>query len=910
VAGPRSNVSWNPPEVFEEYRLMRPLGSGAMGKVYLARDQLLDRLVAIKFVADDVPSALARERFLREARAVARIQHPNVVAVFRTGILDDRPYLIEEFARGTSLDHLKLPFAWRRGAELALGLAKGLGAVHRHGVLHRDLKPANAILTDSGEVKLLDFGLAKLLESEPTDLDQPLEKAVSPTATTNSEFDPADTLPSPMSSRAPTDPNPVAALRQSPSTEITMPGTILGTPLYMAPELWTGDPASTRSDVYALGAVMFELFSGRPPFTGESVQTVMAQAVAKSAPSLAEFAPEVPPALVRVVDRCLRHDPGDRFPGGEAVESALEDALTDAAPTAPIPALSENPYVGLAAFQQHQRRLFFGRSAEIRTLVERLKNDRIVIVAGDSGVGKSSLCRAGVLPSLENALVFTVVPGREPLAMLESAISATFMSDDVTDLGDRLRQLTATANVILFVDQLEEIVTLALPAAARAFAEALVRLLARTPRLRLLASVRSDFLTRVAALGFDEELMRGLYLLRPLSAAGVRDAVVGPAKAAGVAFESESMVDELVQAGVQHGSLPLLQFALSELWDKRDRSRHLITAESLHQIGGVEGALNRHADRVLDELPHPQRDIARRVLTRFVTAEGTKASLTASDLSGLGRGAPMVVDALVRARLLTVREVEGGAVYELAHESMIRCWARIRSWLEADAERRQISERIARGAAEWKRLGHDDALWGEAQLADAARFELTDLGAQERAFLDASRGAIARQKLRRWGFLIGAPLALALAIGFANLQSKLATDARVDAIVERVQTDLRTGATDRVEIESALQRAFAAFDAHESAKGSEIWKRTGAKTSNLRSATRRTKTAAAPARARLRGESDAHVEALRLGPRSDRSKSRATAASPIPSSAATTSSTAKSRSARTAVPGRRGLLPS
>jgi serine/threonine protein kinase len=155
-------VSWTPPAEIDEYRICRLLGGGAMGQVYLAHDALLDRLVALKFVrAED---AEARERFFEEARAIARLQHPNVVAIHRVAEVAQHPYLVSEYVRGRPLDQLDRPVPWRQVLELALDLARGLAAAHRCGVLHRDVKPANAILADDGRAKLLDFGLARIAE--------------------------------------------------------------------------------------------------------------------------------------------------------------------------------------------------------------------------------------------------------------------------------------------------------------------------------------------------------------------------------------------------------------------------------------------------------------------------------------------------------------------------------------------------------------------------------------------------------------------------------------------------------------------------------------------------------------------------------------------------------------------------
>src|SRR5215471_2312498 len=160
--------TWIPPDQFDEFRLVRSLGGGAMGQVYLAHDTLLDRPVAVKFVRAAADPA-ARARVLDEARAIARLQHPNVVAIYRVAEVAGHPYLVSEYVQGRALHELPRPLPWRAVLDIAIDLARGLAAAHRRGVLHRDVKPANAILTDDGSAKLLDFGLATIVDRGPAD---------------------------------------------------------------------------------------------------------------------------------------------------------------------------------------------------------------------------------------------------------------------------------------------------------------------------------------------------------------------------------------------------------------------------------------------------------------------------------------------------------------------------------------------------------------------------------------------------------------------------------------------------------------------------------------------------------------------------------------------------------------------
>src|SRR5581483_5312288 len=169
----RARTSFEPPEEFDDYVIVRQLGHGATGQVYLAEDSVLARPIAIKFIGAD-PDPAARQRFLMEARAAARIQHPNVVSIYRVGELGDRPYLVTELVRGTSLADVARPMPWPRALALAIDLARGLAAAHRRGVVHCDIKPANVMVTEDGTAKLVDFGLAQVLREGSPGVAQPM----------------------------------------------------------------------------------------------------------------------------------------------------------------------------------------------------------------------------------------------------------------------------------------------------------------------------------------------------------------------------------------------------------------------------------------------------------------------------------------------------------------------------------------------------------------------------------------------------------------------------------------------------------------------------------------------------------------------------------------------------------------
>ena len=257
------------------YEILAPLGAGGMGEVYRARDTKLDREVAIKVL----PASLARDpaalaRFEREAKAVAALSHPNILAVHDFGTSGDTTYAIMELLEGESLRQRLVEGALppRKAAEIAREIALGLAAAHDKGIVHRDLKPENLFITREGRVKILDFGLARQLG-----------------------------LPAAGDTHSPT---------AAPGTE---PGTVLGTVGYMAPEQLRGQAADHRSDIFSFGAVLYEMLTGRRAFLGETAIETMNAILKEDPPEISSSGREIPPGFERIVSHCLEKKPDERF---------------------------------------------------------------------------------------------------------------------------------------------------------------------------------------------------------------------------------------------------------------------------------------------------------------------------------------------------------------------------------------------------------------------------------------------------------------------------------------------------------------------------------------------------------------------------------------------------------------------
>ncbi|HRI50710.1 MAG TPA: SUMF1/EgtB/PvdO family nonheme iron enzyme, partial [Pseudomonadota bacterium] len=617
--------------------------------------------------------------------------------------------------------------------------------------------------------------------------------------------------------------------------------TIKGTPVYMAPEVLSGEPATRRSDIYSMGALLYELCTGAPPHVNTSLVDLQRIVSTQNAPPLASVTPMIDPRFAAIVDRCLGREPAQRYSSAEELRDALEQ-LVPGAHRDEIP--EGNPYRGLLAFEAQHRALFFGRKSEIGTLIDRLRTESFLLVAADSGVGKSSLCRAGVLPlvtdgALGGSCSYTtavLVPGRKPLVSLCSAVAAALSCEESVlqtaiekspmSFARTLRkQLGAGRGIMLFLDQMEELVTIGDPTQSAQVSEALSSIALHGGEVRLLCTARSDFLSRLATLpGLGDEVTRALYLLRPMGPDKLREAVVGPALIKGVSFESDALVDSLVQSTARtDGGLPLLQFALAELWEVRGGG--VITTAALDSIGGVAGALARHGDHVVGALPPEQRLSARRILMSLVTLERTRARRTDEELTRSDPSARPALDALVRGRLLVARDTAEGAAYEVAHEAPIRGWDTLGRWLDEHAESRAVKQRLETAAYEWNRLGRArDALWGSRQLAETVILNQHDIGPREADFLSAARAAVRRSRQVRRAALVAIPLLLGVLYGGVRIAAHRDVGRRVAALMGRARTAISEAQGKNAHVEQLRQQAFALFDAKERDKGEDVWK--------------------------------------------------------------------------------------
>ena len=460
-------------------------------------------------------------------------------------------------------------------------------------------------------------------------------------------------------------------------------------------------------------------------------------------------------------------------PRGALAETALDKA---------------SPYPGLSPFTESDAGNFFGRESEITALWRKIAGRRLLAVVGPSGAGKSSLMRAGVIaraPPGWRAVVCQ--PGEDPILAVARALAP-----DLADDAGELRQLLAFHDpdialavaarwrgrwdeALLVVDQFEELFTLNPESVQESFV-ALLRRLVDAAGIHAVLVLRDDFLLECHRHPQLAPIFGELTPVGPPPAAELRKALTEPAARHRFGFNSELLVDEMVgEVEAERGALPLLAFAVSRLWEHRDRERRLLTREAYEKIGGVGGALAQHAEATVDAIGHDRLPIVRELFRNLVTAQGTRAARRVEDLLSVfeGRGvrksegekgrksalpsvaseqlrvrtatshseqserspshssparaeAAEVLNALVDARLLTSYEIgenEEGPTrrVEIVHESLLRAWPRLVRWQTQDADAAQLRDQLRQAAQLWQARGKsDDLLWAGASYREFA----------------------------------------------------------------------------------------------------------------------------------------------------------------------------------------------
>jgi WD40 repeat protein/serine/threonine protein kinase/DNA-binding XRE family transcriptional regulator len=707
------------------YELGDRMGEGGFGVVYRAVQPLVEREVAVKIILPryaDHPEFI--RRFETEAQLVARLEHPHIVPLYDYWREPGAAFLIMRLMRGGSL-HSQLkegPLSLEFILRLLNQVGGALYAAHRMGVIHRDLKPANILLDEDHNAYLSDFGVAKNLGSPE-------------------------------------------------QTSETMLAGIIGSPAYISPEQCRSEPIRPQADIYALGILLFQLLTGQQPFKGPTPIDYFQQHLNQPTPPLLEYNPNLPPQLEPVLERATAKTPDERYADIPSLVSDFQAAFTSAGADLPpsitlewLPAEQvelqeiENPYKGLRAFEEADAEHFFGRETLVQDLLSRMSEEgdlsRFLAVVGPSGSGKSSVVKAGLMPSLrrgglpnsENWFIVEFTPGAHPFEELETALLRVAVDPPESLLG-QLRQderglLRAVQRIlppdklvelVLVIDQFEELFTLVEDEETRAaFLESLVTsLLDERSRLRVVITLRADFTDRpLEYVDFGELLRQRAEFVLPLTPDELEQAITLPSRGAGLTLEPGLCQRIIGDLGDQPGTLPLLQYALTELFERRVGRR--LTLSAYQDSGGVLGALGMRAEEIYSALDPSGQEAARQVFLRLVTlgegVEDTRRRVLQAELESLTPHSPLphmgeepvlslsketgvraILDSFGRARLLSFDRdpLTRGPTVEVAHEALLQEWRRLREWLDESRADIRMQRVLSNAALEWQEAERD-----------------------------------------------------------------------------------------------------------------------------------------------------------------------------------------------------------
>ena len=726
---------------YERYEL---IGSGAFADVYRGTQSSLGRDVAIKAVRAELAN---RPEFIRgfeaEAAMVARLEHPHIVPLYDFWREPDRAYLVMRWLTGGSLE-ARLddgPLPLEQTAKMVMQIGSALASAHRAGVVHRDVKSANILLDDDENTYLSDFGIA--VDATTTE-------------------------------------NPLAALSE-------------GSPAYAAPEQLRRVAVGPAADQFGLAIAVYEALVGSLPFADAADRAALLRHQLDDAlPSVRERRPEVPASVDAVLAVATAKDPDVRFGGVDEFVAALTSALGDS-PTAPtevrdiarrvtqFPSVVENPYQGLRVFEEGDATNFYGRERLVDELLDTLRADgeRFVAVVGPSGSGKSSAVSAGLVPAIragrldgsERWFITSMTPGAQPFEALEAALlriavnpPASLLEQLQSDRRGLLRSVRRIVpgdddTVVVVIDQFEELFTLVDDESVRSRFLDTLAIASREAHssLRIVVTLRADFYDQpLRHGGFAELLKRSTVTVTPLMADELERAIVGPAHAAGVEFEPGLVATIVGDVTSGSGSLPLMQFALTQLFDARVSGMMMLS--TYRELGGLAGALALHAEHRFDELAEAEQSAARDVFGRLIAlGDGVDDTARTIRRPELDRSASVdaVIECFGDARLLTFDRdpVSRHPTMALAHESLIDAWPRLQRWLVEDRERLGVVRGITEASDRWRDGGHDDAdllVGGRLEAALVARDDPSSrLDGEEVAFVERSEAVAATAERRR-----------------------------------------------------------------------------------------------------------------------------------------------------------------
>jgi WD40 repeat protein len=782
------------------YEIRGVIGLGGFGTVYRAYQSSVAREVAVKVISPNYANSQRFiENFEREAKLVARLEHPYIVPVYDFWRDPRGAYIVMRYINGGTLeDDLRKNGAWslQRTSAMLEQIAGALAEAHRNNVVHQDIKVANILLDLQGNAYLSDFGIAKELDQ----LDSPIDEEGILEGNENG---------------------------QQP--------TVHGSPEYMAPEQILRMSIDPRTDIYSLGVVLYEILTGEKAFTAQNDDSLLRKQLYEKLPLLAQRRPDLPPKIDEILQKATSKHPRNRYTDVQQLAQEFSevtrtaqaaDAVVLVEPAAPKEKTEPiNPYKGLMAFQEADAADFYGRETLVDRLYLRLlepvDHARFLAVIGPSGSGKSSVVRAGLVPMLRKNsprwFIVEMTPDTDPFAQLTDAIlrvavDPDFPYDEVVRRGtDGLRNAlrhalgTPKQQLVLVIDQFEELFTLTTDdTIRRLFIDNLLQALQPPDsQLWVIITLRADFMDRpLAYSGLAEIISAGkrLETIPPMSPADLRRAIEKPAERVGLTLEDGLLPQMITDAANQQNVLPLLQTALAELYDNRDKRQQKLTLSAYRESGGLTGAIESQADRILNNLSPDENITAQQLFLRLVTlgegVEDTRRRIHRSSLNVPQINQPnleKILDLFSHSRLLIFdrdKETREPTI-EIAHEAMLKHWKVLREWIEANRNALRIEQQLNQQTQLWLDENREMSF-----LATGARLEQFEemkgnvnviLQDDARQYLKASSDQRLRAQRLRTGLFATAVLAAVifgiLAV-FASSESMRANAARDQADAE------------------------------------------------------------------------------------------------------------------------------
>ena len=861
------------------YELQERIGSGGFGAVYRAYQSTVGREVAVKII---LPGFANHPDFIRrfevEAQLIARLEHPYITPLYDYWRDPAGAYLVMRWLRGGSLrDALqKQPFTVDAAALLLDQISAALSVAHRNHVIHRDLKPSNILLDEDGNAYLADFGIAKdimtpgntemgVIVGSPDYLAP--EQARSEPVTAQTDIYCLGVVLYEMLMAEHPYPNVSTVERlykhlSDPLPMITsLSEDILDRVNSVIQKATAKNPAQRYADVMALASAFHEAVHPRlqpnlvetlTPREQEILQRLIAgQSNREIAAELVVTVGTVKWYITQIyrklnvrsrVQAIVRSRELNLIaPGVNSTASSLTVIPTD-------DFRPDNPYKGLRAFQAADNQDFFGRETAARKLVHRLSETgdhaHFLAIVGPSGSGKSSLVKAGLIPALwrgevpgsEKWYIVELRPGSHPLDSLEitllriAARPTTVIREQLArDERGLLRaaQLVLPdddSELVLVIDQFEEVFTLVEDESRRVQFLDLLYTAVSDPRgrLRIIITLRADFYDRPLQYPDFGELVRTrMETLMPLSAESLERAITMPAERVGMLFEPGLTASIVADVHYQPGALPLLQYALTELFERRQG--RLLTQQAYQEIGGAVGALAKRAEQLYAELNPDTQELTRRMFLRLVTiGENTDESrrrVRRSDLLSLAADTDAMdelIDTFAAYRLLSLDNDAGtrSPSVEVAHEAILREWRRLSTWIDESREDIRMRQELDHTAQEWQEQGKEVSYLASGQRLEQFEGWAADkrhaLTALEHAYLEASLAERLQQEVaeterqeretglerRSRTFLRGLVVVLLLATlgafgltAVATNQSSIADNERQQALAARLQAE-------------------------------------------------------------------------------------------------------------------------